>query len=103
LYRAVKLTTGPLEIGPTLGVKRERYQPEEPLAAKGTVFHERFTGSQAVAFLDDGQLQLQVSCREDAGGEIGLTKYAVAVTIEAETEVAVYEQIRQRLRVAPRP
>jgi hypothetical protein len=70
---------------------------------KGSAFHERFTGSKAVALLDDGQLALKVWCREDDGGTNGPTRYALAVTIEAETAIPVYDEIRQRLRVAPRP
>jgi hypothetical protein len=102
-YRCVKLDIAPLKPETTLGVKRAREQPAEQLAKKGSVFHERFTGSNAVAFLDDGQLKLQVWCREDAGGITAATRYALAITIEAETAIAVYDEIRQRLRVAPRP
>jgi hypothetical protein len=84
-----------------MGVERLRHQPFEKAAGKGTVFHERFDGSRAVAFVENGELGLQVWCKEDAGGVIGATRYAIAVTIEAETAISVYDEIRQRLRVAP--
>ena len=102
-YRCVKLETGPLEPETTLGVKRSKDQPAEKASTKGTVFHERFTGSRAVAFVEDGQLGLQVWCRGDTPGTTGPTRYAIAVTIETETAIAVYDEIRQRLRVAPLP
>jgi hypothetical protein len=102
-YRCVKLEAAPLKPETTLGVKREREQPAQQCAMKGCAFHERFTGSRAVAFLDDGQLALSVWCREDAEGSTAPTRYAIAVTIETETAIAVYDEIRQRLRIAPRP
>jgi hypothetical protein len=100
-YRGVKLETGPLEPKMAMGVERVKHQPAEKAAGKGTVFHERFEGSRAVAFVGNGELGLQVWCREDAGGSIGPTRYAIAVTIETETAISVYDDIQQRLRVAP--
>jgi hypothetical protein len=102
-YRRVRLEVAPLDPEAALGVRRAREQPAEQSAMKGSAFHERFTGSKAVALLDDGQLALKVWCREDDGGTNGPTRYALAVTIEAETAIPVYDEIRQRLRVAPRP
>lgn len=101
-YRSVKLETGPLDSGKILGVKRLAAQPADKVAAKGTVFHERYSGSRAVPFVDTGTLALQVWCREDAGGVNGRTRYAIAVTIETEAPIPLYDEIKQLLRVAPR-
>jgi hypothetical protein len=102
-YRCVKLETGPIDPIIALGVERVKTQPAEKAATKGTIFHERFSGSKAAAFLDEGVLSLQIWCRDDAGGADTPTRYAIAVTIETETAIAVYDEIRQRLRGAPRP
>jgi hypothetical protein len=67
------------------------------------VFHEHFDGASAVPFIDDGHLALQVWCKEDAGlAQPEAIRYALAVTIRAETAIPIYDQIQQRLRVMPR-
>ncbi|MGH9694519.1 MAG: hypothetical protein ACRD5Z_10280, partial [Bryobacteraceae bacterium] len=68
----------------------------------GSVFHERHEGKSAVPFIDDGHLSLRVWCKEDAGliSEEAI-RYGVAVTIEAGTELPVYDEIQTRLRIRP--
>jgi hypothetical protein len=102
-YRGVKLEAAPDAPLEAIGVKRQGDQPADASVKKGTLFHERFYGERAVAFIDDGHLSLQVWCREDAGGIEEAVRYAIAVTIESEAPIAIYEEIQQRLRVAPRP
>jgi len=70
---------------------------------KGTVFHERFIGQRAVPYIDDGHLSVRVWCKDDAGNEGNAVRYAVAITIAAGTPLPIYEQVRERLRVRPRP
>ena len=101
-YRSVKLEAAPHDPAISLGVKRFTGQPSDAAVKRGTVFHECYTGSRAVPFVDDGHLALRVWCREDAGGTQRPIRYAIAVTIEAETSIPVYDQIQQRLRVRPR-
>jgi hypothetical protein len=102
-YRCVKLEASPDEPTLSLGVERFKEQPADASVKKGTLFHERYHGRRAVSFLDDGHLALKVWCKEDAGGTDDATRYGLAVTIESESEIPVYEEIEQRLRVAPRP
>ena len=90
----------PVEV---LGVDRLKQQPADPVVKRGTIFHEHFHGAKAVPFVDDGYLNLRVWCKEDAGGIEDTIRYGIAVTIEAENAIPVYDQIAQRLRVAPRP
>ncbi len=103
-YRCVRLEASadtPLE---ALGVERKAVaQPADASVKKGTVFHETYHGARAVPFLDDGHLGLKVWCKEDAGGIEDAVRYGIAVTIEAENAIRIYEEIEQRLRVAPRP
>ena len=70
---------------------------------RGTVFHERFYGAKAVPFIDDGHLNLQVWRKEDAGGIDDEIRYGIAISIEAEGAIRIYDEIEQRLRVTPRP
>jgi hypothetical protein len=86
-----------------LGVVRWDGQPADAAVKRGGIFHEQFHGRKAVPFIDDGHLALQVWCKEDGGANEGdVVRYAIAVTIEAENSLPIYEQIEQRLRIRPR-
>lgn len=102
-YRCVKLEASPAEPKVSLGVERFREQPANASVKKGTLFHERYRGARAVPFIDEGHLSLQVWCKEDAGGIEDAIRYGVAITIESEAAIPIYEEIEQRLRIAPRP
>ena len=102
-YRAVKLEAAPGEPKVSLGVSRYSAQPSDTSVKKGTVFHERFTGTSAVPYVDDGHLVIRVWCKEDAGALPIAIRYGIAVTIEAGTPIPVYDEIQQRMRVRPRP
>jgi hypothetical protein len=102
-YRCVRLEAAPLQPTEALGVERYGNQPADRPAKRGTVFHEHFYGAKAVPFIDDGHLNLQIWCKEDAGGGDGDIRFGIAISIEAEGAMPVYDEIRQRLRVTPRP
>lgn len=104
-YRCVRLEAAaahpPIEV---LGVKRVQSQPADVSVKRGSIFHERFDGTSAVPFIEDGHLSLLVWCKEDAGiSEEGPVRYGIAVTIEAEAALPIYDEIQARLRVRPRP
>ena len=97
-YRRAKLaveTTHGLEAG--LGVSRTTHQPSHPACARGTVFHCRYEGKNAVSFLHDRYLSLPIVCREQGGSIDRSIRYGVAVTIEAGDGVPVYREVRTRL------
>ncbi len=102
-YRCIRLEASPLQHMQTLGVGRHTDQPTDSPVKRGTVFHEHFQGAKAVPFLDDGYLNLQVWRKEDAGGASSAVRFGIAVSIEAEGAIPVYDEIAQRLRIAPRP
>jgi hypothetical protein len=103
-YRSVKLEAAPLHAPiEVLGVDRLKQQPSDAMVKRGTIFHEHFHGAKAVPFIDDGHLSLRVWCKEDAGGIENSIRYGIAITIEAETAIPIYDEIKERLRVAPRP
>lgn len=97
-YRRAKLEVGtaePLKDG--LGVSRASQQPSHPACARGTVFHCRYDGENAVSFLHDSYLSLPIVCRGQGGSLDRSIRYGVAVTIEAGAGVPVYREVRTRL------
>jgi hypothetical protein len=67
------------------------------------LFHVRYAGERAVAFLDGSTLALRVFCREQGGALDQSIRYGLAVTIEAGENIRVYEEVRQGLGIRPRP
>lgn len=102
-YRSVRLEAAALQPVQILGVERVKGQPADATVKRGTVFHEHYDGAAAVPFSEDGHLSLQIWRKDDAGGDKSPVRYAIAVTIEAEAALPVYDQISARLRIRPRP
>ena len=97
-YRCVRLEASPLQHMQALGVARHMDQPTDGPVKRGTVFHEHFYGAKAVPFLDDGYLNLQVWRKEDAGGTPSAVRFGIAISIETEGAIPVYDEIAQRLK-----
>jgi hypothetical protein len=103
-YRGVRLEAAPMQPPiQVLGVERVKGQPADVSVKRGSVFHEHYHGEAAVPFIEDGHLSLRVWCKEDAGGDNRPLRYGIAVTIKAEAELPIYDEIQARLRVRPRP
>ena len=103
-YRRAKLEAGAVtKLATAAGVKRSSGQPPRASASRGTVFHDRYEGENAVSFVDDGHVLLRIFCREQAGVLDQPIRYGVAVTIEAGEGIAVYDEIRTRLGVPITP
>lgn len=77
-------------------------EADPKLAGRGTVQHLVFEGQRSMVIEDDDRLAIQVNCKADAGGLEGAVPYGLAVTVEvaAPTGVAIYQEIRQRLRAS---
>ncbi len=102
-YRCIRLEASPLQTIESLGVERRGNQPADRPVKRGAVFHEHFFGEKAVPFIDDGYLSLQIWRKEDAGGIEDEIHYGITISIETEGAIPVYDEIKQRLRVMPRP
>ena len=103
-YRRAKLEAGAVtNLEAAAGVKRSSGQPPRASASRGTVFHDRYEGKNAVSFVDDGHVLLRIFCREQAGVLDQPIRYGAAVTIEAGEGIAVYDEIRTRLGVPITP
>jgi hypothetical protein len=61
-------------------------------------------GRRASAFVDGDNLEIQVSCRADAGTLEEEVPYGLAVTLEVAEEIGVpiYEEVRDRVRARVR-
>ena len=103
-YRRAKLDVSAVtKLETAVGVKRASGQPSDKSVPRGTVFHTRYEGNEAVPFVDDGHVLLRVFCREQAGPLDQDIRYGVAVTIEAGEGIPVYQEIRARLAVPIAP
>lgn len=79
-----------------------RSQSDSNAVQRGTIQHEVFEGDRAAAFVDGESIEIQVSCRADAGALDDPVPYALAVTLEIAEEVGVpvYEEVRVRVQAA---
>lgn len=98
-YRTAQLWFGVHSID-SIGVSRGPNGYDDDAVKRGTVQHEVFEGEKARDFADGDVLRIQVNCREDAPGLDDAIDYALVVSIEVgeAVPVAVYQQIKQRLR-----
>lgn len=102
-YRRAKLEVAPDSPDARFGVMRIAGQPSDKAVPRGSLFHVRYAGERAVAFVDGNTLVLRVFCREQGGALDQSIRYGLAVTIEAGEDVRVYEEVRQGLGIRPRP
>lgn len=101
-YRRAKLEIKPDNFKEKAGVSRFRLQPSDKSVPRGTIFHTHYKGCRAVEFVDDGNLNFKVFCREQGGLLDQPIRYGLAFTIEAGEKIPVYQEIREHLAIRPR-
>ena len=101
-YRQAKLEIRPETFNESIGVSRSSSQPSDKSVPRGSLFHVRYEGNQAVPFVDDGHVRFRVYCREQGGALDRAIRYGLAVTIEAGEGVPVYQEVSQRIVIQPR-
>lgn len=69
------------------------------------MLHEIYEGADAVVFVNDGYLDLNVWCnpRPLSRPLDAPVRYGLAITIEAGEALPVYQQVDNRLRAGVRP
>lgn len=103
-YRLAKLeVSGGSSVESRLGVSRFSEQPSHTAVLKGSLFHARYEGKKAVTFLDDHTVKFDVFCRNLDGHNGEPIRYGLAITIEANGVLQVYDDIRAALNIQPRP
>lgn len=104
-YRGARLEVAPRGPGPKpLGTDRlsPEHQPTDAVNKRGTVFHARYSGAQAMPYLENGRLELDVWCKDDAGADGLAIPYCIVVSVESEEDLPIYDEIRELLRVRPK-
>ena len=84
-------------------VASERSCADWQAVMRGTVQHEVFEGSDAVAYRDGEELVIKVSCRNDAGEIVEPVRFGLVVTLDVTEDVLfqipIYEEVRARIAV----
>jgi hypothetical protein len=100
-YRAAALSLDleGFDGGRMIGATAEPWQPDENLAARGTLLHRRWSGEDPAVFMADQGVRLDVSCASPTDALELSVPYALAVTIEVgvASEIDVYTEIRTRI------
>ena len=105
-YRTVALEAKPAgDKKYSLGVDRSKMQPHDKAIDRGTVFHDRREGKQAVPYVDGGDLLVRVVARQTAGEFTMPVPYAIAVSIEVQvgSAIPVYDDVRAAVLTRVRP
>jgi hypothetical protein len=68
---------------------------------RGTVFHRRWEGKALATFADNFDLHIKVSRMIDNSGV--RVPFALAVTLEAEDDLPIYDEVLARIDIALRP
>ena len=73
---------------------------------RGTIQHEVFEGSTAIAIKDEDEMIIKVNCRKDADGGNEPVRFGLAVTLEVTESlifpIPIYEEVRERISVRVR-
>ena len=82
------------------GIADSRQDADWQAARRGTVQHEVFVGDRAMPFVDGDAMKIKVNCRKDAGDIESPVAYGLAVSLEIAEgiDIAVYDEIRTRLK-----
>jgi hypothetical protein len=105
-YRRAQLQLDAPELGQRLGVRRAaQTQPSDHASKRGSVLHEIYEGDDAVAFIDDGFINVRVWCGQKPATRRldAAIKYGLALTIEAGEALPIYMQVDNRLRAGINP
>ena len=84
---------------PKNSVVPDRIGADGRAVQRGTVQHEVLEGEQAADFQDGDAIVIKVNCRADAGDIPESIRYGLAVTLEVAEDIAIYQEVRERLYV----
>jgi hypothetical protein len=84
---------------PKNSVVPDRIDVDGRAVQRGTVQHEVLEGEQAADFQDGDAIVIKVNCRADAGDIPESIRYGLAVTLEVAEDIAIYQEVRERLYV----
>ncbi|MDQ6438078.1 S8 family serine peptidase [Mesorhizobium sp. LHD-90] len=101
-YRAVRMKLlDPVDIS-NLGVTAHGNQPDGNQTNRGTVYTRCWSGERAAVVTANMVLPLRVQRDPDPGATVDeLVPFGLAVTVAMPGQIALYEEIRARVRPAP--
>jgi hypothetical protein len=108
-YKAIRLVVDEQEptFGPliaSLGTKASSMQLDSNGTRRGTVYHRRWDGQRAANFQLGTALEIKVSRMPNiAANTAELVPFALAVTIETDANIPIYEQVLNLIDVRLRP
>ena len=87
---------------PNTPLRVKRKQADWLAVQRGTLQHEILEGEQASVFVSGANLEIQVSCRADAGALEEEIPYALLTTLEIAEEIGVeiYDEVRAAVHAA---
>jgi hypothetical protein len=86
----------------SLGAKVSHHQLDSVAARRGTIAHRRWEGAAAANLQENLEFQFKISRIKDESG-VDEIPFALAVTIEAEGNLPIYDQVLNHIDVALRP
>jgi hypothetical protein len=108
-YRAVKLRIDEKESFfdaalKQLGAKRSKDQHASTQTQRGTIVHRRWEGSSISKFQNGNTIEIKVSRMWDQQeDQVPAVPFAVAVSLEAEGDIPIYDQVLAKIAVGLRP
>lgn len=98
-YRGARMKIiEPSKLG-AAGIKAAGIQPDPKQAHKGTVVHRRWDGAKASAIAGDGFFDIDIQREADSLPDD--VQFALVVTLEMAGELAVYNQVLNRVALKP--
>ena len=85
-----------------LGLNKHDMQPDVNATRRGTVAHRVYRGDGAAAFVANDRIEFRVQREREARVEAEETlSFAVAITIETEADLPIYEEVAVSLPIRP--
>lgn len=85
-----------------MGLDKHEMQPDVNATRRGTVAHRIYTGERAAAFVANDRIEFRVQREKDNGvGADEEIAFAVAITIETDADLPIYEEVALSLPIKP--
>ena len=82
---------------------KQRQNRDDKAVKRGTLQHEVFKGTNAVAFEDGDSISIKVNCSKDAGSFEEKIPYAILVSLETakneEVNLPIYQEVSERISI----
>jgi Subtilase family len=108
-YKAIRLVVDEKEpsfapLIASLGTKASSLQLDSSGTRRGTVFHRRWDGQRAANFRAGASLEIKVSRMPNiAANTAELVPFALAVSVETDANIPIYEQVLNSIELVLRP